>query len=162
MIMCVCAGFLTDCNFDHGACEWVQENEDDLDWMIKYNDNGLDYHMALYGLIGNRKEQARIKLLLDDYMRQSSFCLQFDYRVLGQQMGVLRVKLDNSASAVWERRQSHKQDWRSENLTITWTETAPEAIIFEAERGTSVTGEIGLDNVVLISGPCTDDKTIIF
>ncbi|XP_057192854.1 epidermal growth factor-like protein 6 isoform X2 [Triplophysa rosa] len=154
--------FLTDCNFDHGACEWVQENEDDLDWMIKYNDNGLDYHMALYGLIGNRKEQARIKLLLDDYMRQSSFCLQFDYRVLGQQMGVLRVKLDNSASAVWERRQSHKQDWRSENLTITWTETAPEAIIFEAERGTSVTGEIGLDNVVLISGPCTDDKTIIF
>lgn len=35
-------------------------------------------------------------------------------------------------------------------------------IIFEAERGRSVTGEIGLDNVVLISGACTDDKTIIF
>lgn len=84
--------------------------------------------MALYGLIGNRKEQARIKLLLDDYMRQSSFCLQFDYRVLGQQMGVLRVKLDNSPSAVWERRQSHNQDWQSENLTITWTETAPETV----------------------------------
>lgn len=40
--VCVCAGFLTDCNFDHGACEWVQDNEDDLDWMIKYNDNGMN------------------------------------------------------------------------------------------------------------------------
>lgn len=154
--------FLTDCNFDHGACEWVQDIEDDLDWMIKYNENGLDYHMALYGLVGNRKEKARMKLLLDDYMRQSSFCLKFDYRILGQHMGILRVLSDSSAYAMWERRQSLKQDWQSVNITITWTETAPETIIFEAERGRSVTGEIGLDNVVLISGPCSDDETVIF
>ncbi len=30
-------------------------------------------------------------------------------------------------------------------------------IIFEAERGKSVSGEIGLDHVLLISGPCSDE-----
>ncbi len=35
-------------------------------------------------------------------------------------------------------------------------------IIFEAERGKSVSGEIGLDHVLLISGPCSDDKSDIF
>lgn len=154
--------FLTDCDFDRGACEWVQENEDDLDWTIKYHENGREYYLALDGPVGNRKEQARMKLLLDDYMRQSSFCLKFDYRIQGQNMGVLRVMLDNSAVAVWERRNPLNRSWQSEQITITWTENTPEAIIFEAERGRSVSGEIGLDHVVLISGPCSDDKTDIF
>uniref|UniRef100_A0A8C2C509 EGF-like-domain, multiple 6 n=1 Tax=Cyprinus carpio TaxID=7962 RepID=A0A8C2C509_CYPCA len=121
-----------------------------------------EYYLALEGPVGNRKEQARIKLLLDDYMRQSSFCLKFDYRIQVQNMGVLRVMLDNSNVAVWERRNPLNRSWQSEQITITWTENTPEAIIFEAERGRSASGEIGLDHVVLISGPCSDDKSDIF
>ncbi|XP_050975832.1 epidermal growth factor-like protein 6 isoform X2 [Labeo rohita] len=154
--------FLTDCDFDRGACEWVQDNEDDLDWTIKYHENGREYYLALDGPVGNRKEQARMKLLLDDYMRQSSFCLKFDYRILGLNMGVLRVMLDNSAVVVWEKRNPLNHSWQSEKITINWTENTPEAIIFEGERGKSVSGEIGLDHVVLISGPCLDDKADIF
>ncbi|XP_052462978.1 epidermal growth factor-like protein 6 isoform X1 [Carassius gibelio] len=154
--------FLTDCDFDRGACEWVQDNEDDLDWTVKYHENGREYYLALSGPVGNRKEQARMKLLLDDFMRQSSFCLTFDYRIQGQNMGILRVMLDNSAVAVWEKRNPRNQSWQSEKITINWTENTPDAIIFEAERGKSVSGEIGLDHVALISGPCLDDKTIVF
>ncbi|KAK9968907.1 hypothetical protein ABG768_027129 [Culter alburnus] len=154
--------FLTDCNFDRGACEWVQDHEDDLDWTIKYHVNGREYYLALDGPVGNRKEQARIKLLLDDYMRQSTFCLTFDYRIVGQHMGVLRVMLDNSALPIWERRQTHNHSWQSEKITITWTESAPEAIIFEAERGRSMSGEIAVDHVVLFSGPCSEDEALVF
>lgn len=118
--------------------------------------------MALGGPLGNRKQQARMKLLLDDYTRQSSFCLKFDYLIQGQNTGVLRVMLDNSAVAVWEKRNPLKRSWQSEQITISWTENTPEAIIFEAERGRSVSGEIGLDHVLLISGPCSDDKTVLF
>uniref|UniRef100_A0A671PSS5 Epidermal growth factor-like protein 6 n=1 Tax=Sinocyclocheilus anshuiensis TaxID=1608454 RepID=A0A671PSS5_9TELE len=96
---------------------------------------GREYYLALDGPVGNRKEQ---------------------------NMGVLRVMLDNSAVAVWEKRNPHKHSWQSEKITINWTENTPEAIIFEAERGKSVSGEIGLDHVALISGPCLDDKTVIF
>lgn len=35
-------------------------------------------------------------------------------------------------------------------------------IVFEAQRGNSVGGEIGLDNVVLTSGPCQDDSDPIY
>lgn len=35
-------------------------------------------------------------------------------------------------------------------------------IVFEAQRGTGVGGEIGLDNVVLTSGPCQEDVGPIF
>ncbi|XP_056322066.1 epidermal growth factor-like protein 6 [Danio aesculapii] len=154
--------FLTDCDFDRGACEWVQDNADDLDWTIKYHPNGREYYLALEGPVGNRREQARMKLLLEDHMRQSSFCLRFDFRIEGPQTGVLRVKLDNSAISIWERKQSQKQSWQSEQISISWTDDNPEAVVFEAERGRSGTGEIALDHVLLISGECSEDKTLDF
>lgn len=35
-------------------------------------------------------------------------------------------------------------------------------IVFEAQRGKGVGGEIGLDNVVLTSGPCQDDGSPVY
>lgn len=32
--------FIMDCNFDQGACEWVQDKADDMDWSVAYHDNG--------------------------------------------------------------------------------------------------------------------------
>ncbi|XP_030643078.1 epidermal growth factor-like protein 6 [Chanos chanos] len=155
--------FITDCNFDQGACEWVQDKEDDLDWSVYYHDNGVEYYMALSGLIGNRKDLARLKLLLPEQARHSSLCLTFNYRLLGQQVGALRVLLENSAQAMWEQRRSRNQDWQTELISITPGEgETPEAIVFEAERGRGVGGEIGLDNVVLTSGPCQEDDSVLF
>lgn len=45
---------------------------------------------------------------------------------------------------------------------MAWKEVAPESIIFEAQRGGGVGGEIGLDNVVLTSGPCQEDDGPVF
>lgn len=41
------SGFLTDCDFDRGACEWVQDHEDDLDWIIKYHENGTESEVTV-------------------------------------------------------------------------------------------------------------------
>ena len=35
-------------------------------------------------------------------------------------------------------------------------------IVFEAQRGNGIRGEIGLDNVLLTSGPCQDDGDPIY
>lgn len=32
--------FIMDCNFDQGACEWVQDKADDMDWSVAYHDTG--------------------------------------------------------------------------------------------------------------------------
>ncbi|MEQ2180238.1 hypothetical protein GOODEAATRI_033846 [Goodea atripinnis] len=118
--------------------------------------------MALSGLLGGREDVAKLKLLLSDRAQYGSFCLTFDYRVAGHDMGSLRVLLDNNAYPVWEQSQSKNQGWQTELLTVAWKEEAPQSIIFEAQRGKGNGGEIGLDNVVLTSGPCQEDVGPIF
>uniref|UniRef100_A0A8C7V671 EGF-like-domain, multiple 6 n=1 Tax=Oncorhynchus mykiss TaxID=8022 RepID=A0A8C7V671_ONCMY len=153
--------FFMDCNFDQGACEWVQDKDDNVDWSVSYHENGMEYYMAMRGLLGEKKDQARLKLLLSDRAKQGSFCLTFNYRVTGKQVGSLRVLLNNNAYPVWEQSRSQDQDWQTELLTVAWKNQAPESIIFEAERGNGVQGEIGLDNVVLTSGSCQEEDSAI-
>ncbi|XP_034549823.1 epidermal growth factor-like protein 6 [Notolabrus celidotus] len=156
--------FIMDCNFDQGACEWVQDKADDMDWSVAYHNegDGPEYYMIMSGLIGEQDDVARLKLLLSDRTQQGSFCLTFDYRVMGHNVGTLRVLLDNISYPVWEQSQSRDQGWQTELLTVTWKEVAPESIVFEAQRGKGVGGEIGLDNVVLTSGPCQEDVSPFF
>ncbi|KAF7215740.1 epidermal growth factor-like protein 6 isoform X1 [Nothobranchius furzeri] len=155
--------YFMDCNFDQGACEWVQDKADDMDWIVAYRDKDhAEYYMALSGLLGEEKDVARLKLLLSDQPQQGSFCLTFDFRMVGRNVGSLRVLLDNNAYPVWEQSQSKNQGWQTELLTVAWKEEAPQSIIFEAQRGTGVGGEIGLDNVALTSGPCQEDLGPVF
>ncbi|XP_041699689.1 epidermal growth factor-like protein 6 isoform X1 [Coregonus clupeaformis] len=154
--------FFMDCNFDQGACEWVQDKDDRFDWSVSYHENGIKYYMVMSGLLGEKLDQARLKLLLSDRAQQGGFCLTFNYRVTGSQVGTLRVLLNNRAYPVWEQSHSRGQDWQTELLTVAWKNQAPESIIFEAERGNGVGGEIGLDNVVLTSGSCQEEDTAIF
>ncbi|XP_029314869.1 epidermal growth factor-like protein 6 [Cottoperca gobio] len=148
--------FIMDCNFDQGACEWVQDKDDDMDWSVAYH-KGTEYYMAMSGLLGEPEDIAKLKLLLSDRAQQGSFCLTFDYRVVGQNVGTLKVLLDNNAYPVWEQSRSRDQGWQTELLTVAWKEEAPESIVFEAQHGKDVGGEIGLENVVLTSGPCQED-----
>uniref|UniRef100_A0A3Q2R2F1 EGF-like-domain, multiple 6 n=1 Tax=Fundulus heteroclitus TaxID=8078 RepID=A0A3Q2R2F1_FUNHE len=154
--------YFLDCNFDQGACEWVQDKTDDMDWTVAYHDHGGEYYMALSGLLGGRGDVAKLKLLLSDRAHHGSFCLTFDYRVVGHDVGSLRVLLDNNVYPVWEQSQSRNQGWQTELLTVAWKEEAPQSIIFEAQRGNGIGGEIGLDNVVLTSGPCQEDTGPVF
>uniref|UniRef100_A0AAV2JZQ6 Epidermal growth factor-like protein 6 n=1 Tax=Knipowitschia caucasica TaxID=637954 RepID=A0AAV2JZQ6_KNICA len=130
--------FIMDCNFDQGACEWVQDKADDIDWSVAYHDNGAEYYMSMSGFLGEQKDVAKLKLLLSDRAQQGSFCLTFDFRVMGHNIGTLQVLLDNNVYPIWEQSQSQSQAWQTEFLTVAWKEKAPETIIFEAQRGVGV------------------------
>lgn len=85
--------------------------------------------MAVSGSLGETNDVARLKLLLNDRARRArSFCLTFNYRLVGQQVGTLRVLLDNSPAQLWQRRHGRQQEWQTELLTITWDNEAPEAV----------------------------------
>lgn len=89
---------------------------------------GAEYYMAINGLVGEKEDIAKLKLLLSDRVQHGSFCLTFDYRVVGRNVGALRVLLDNYAYPVWEQSQSRRQSWQTELLTVTWKEEAPESV----------------------------------
>ncbi|KAK1169817.1 epidermal growth factor-like protein 6 isoform X1 [Acipenser oxyrinchus oxyrinchus] len=154
--------FIIDCSFEQGACEWVQDTEDDFDWNVADHDNGLGFYMAVPGFVGERKDVSRLKLLLNDPAPNNEFCLTFNYRLIGDRVGKLRVLLDSNSTPIWEQTRSRKDGWQTELVTVSQGERAPKNIIFEAERGKGRAGEIGLDNVVLTSGSCQEDDSEIF
>lgn len=84
--------------------------------------------MALSGLIGEPEDIAKLRLLLSDRVQQGSFCLTFNYRVVGHNVGSLRVLLDNNAYPVWEQSRSRQQGWQTELLTVAWKAEAPESV----------------------------------
>lgn len=84
--------------------------------------------MSLSGLIGEPEDTAKLRLLLSDRVQQGSFCLTFDYRVVGRNVGTLRVLLDNNAYPVWEQSHSRQQSWQTELLTVAWKAEAPESV----------------------------------
>lgn len=95
-------------------------------WCVSLS--GAGYYMALSGLVGETEDVARLKLLLSDRTQQAGFCLMFDYRVLGQNVGTLKVLLENSAYPVWEQSQSREQGWQTELLSVAWKEKAPQSV----------------------------------
>lgn len=90
--------------------------------------SGAKYYMAISGLLGEREDVAKLKLLLSDRAQHSSFCLTFDYRVVGHNVGTLRVLLDNNVYPVWEQSHSRGQGWQTELLTVAWKEKAPQSV----------------------------------
>ncbi|MGH0190966.1 UNVERIFIED_CONTAM: hypothetical protein FKN15_052905 [Acipenser sinensis] len=118
--------------------------------------------MAVPGFVGERKDVSRLKLLLNDPAPSNEFCLTFNYRLIGDRVGKLRVLLDNNSTPIWEQTRSREDGWQTELVTVSQGERAPKNIIFEAQRGKGRAGEIGLDNVVLTSGSCQEDDSEMF
>lgn len=83
--------------------------------------------MVLKGIVGKWREQARLKLLLSDAVRQQAFCVRFNYRMEGLQTGTLRVMTD-SRNVLWENRHIQDHGWNMENVDVTWSDSAPESV----------------------------------
>ncbi|XP_072901911.1 epidermal growth factor-like protein 6 isoform X3 [Hemitrygon akajei] len=151
--------FSVDCNFNQGVCEWIQDTEDDFDWKVTDLPNGNGYYMAVPAFVGLKNEVGHLKLLVGDLVPKKDFCLTFKYRLVGERIGSLRVLFNTGNPSFWERTRDKKEDWKVGSITITARNSSEtqKNIIFEAKRGKGSTGEIGLDSVILISGPCRED-----
>ncbi|XP_021104790.1 epidermal growth factor-like protein 6 isoform X1 [Heterocephalus glaber] len=146
-----------DCSFDRGVCDWKQDREDDFDWNPADRDNAVGYYMAVPALAGHRKNTGRLKLLLPNLQPQSNFCLLFDYRLVGDKVGKLRVLVKNSNNVLaWEETKSEDERWKTGEIQLYQGIDTAKSIIFEAERGKGKTGEIAVDSVLLVSGLCPD------
>ncbi|KAM3677651.1 epidermal growth factor-like protein 6 isoform 1-T1 [Ammospiza maritima maritima] len=147
-----------DCSFSRGVCDWKQDADDDFDWNPADRDRGDGYYMAVPAFVGHKNDMGRLKLLLTDLKPKSSYCLIFSYRLAGEKVGKLRVFLANKKTApVWEENKGKDEKWRTGKIEIFQGAETTNSVTFESERGKGKTGEIGVDNVILISGPCPED-----
>ncbi|XP_064928994.1 epidermal growth factor-like protein 6 isoform X5 [Columba livia] len=147
-----------DCSFSRGVCDWKQDADDDFDWNPADRDRGDGYYMAVPGFVGHKNDMGRLKLLLSDLKPKSSYCLIFSYRLAGERVGKLRVFLaDKKPAPVWEQNKGKDERWRTGKIEIFQGTETTNSVTFESERGKGKTGEIGVDNVILISGLCPED-----
>ncbi|KAM3935479.1 epidermal growth factor-like protein 6 isoform 2-T2 [Leptodactylus fuscus] len=147
-----------DCSFDRGACDWKQETEDDFDWKHTNRSHGTGFYLSVPASVGHKKAVGRLRLPFPNLSSSSKSCLIFTYRLVGERFGKLRVYINENKNPVWEESRSKDEGWRIARIEIPETHgRTPSKIIFESERGKGKNGEMALDNVFLVSGPCTED-----
>ncbi|XP_063809584.1 epidermal growth factor-like protein 6 [Pseudophryne corroboree] len=147
-----------DCSFDRGSCDWKQETEDDFDWKHTDRSHGSGFYLSVPANVGHKKDIGRLKLPLANLNADTKFCLTFTYQIVGEKVGKLRVYMDDNNNPAWEESKSKDEGWRIARVEIPERHSrTTSTITFESERGKGKAGEMALDNVFLVSGPCSED-----
>lgn len=84
----------------------------------------------------------------------SGMCLTFWYHMFGAHIDTLNLYLlqGSSSTLIWTRSNTQGNVWRQAQRTIISTQSYK--ILFEGVVGTSWQGDIALDDISLIGGPC--------
>ncbi|XP_034565719.1 apical endosomal glycoprotein [Notolabrus celidotus] len=154
------------CNFEDGLCGWFQDSSDNFDWMLL---DGMDHTIGigkslvvdmwspfLRGVFGRLVSFTQLAGPTD-------YCLSFFYKLYGPNTGTLNVKLLDDYGyerILWTRSGAHSNTWHEAHCPV------PHQIIdfrlmFEAVRS-GFDGRVAIDDVALVSGPCTVPRMCSF
>ncbi|XP_060710565.1 zonadhesin-like [Hemiscyllium ocellatum] len=85
-------------------------------------------------------------------------CVEFSYHMYGQTSdgGTLNVLVAEGPSRLllWNRTVPQSHAWLSGAVTVPGSSSRSIQVIFEAVRGSTEVGDIALDNVAVVTGPC--------
>ncbi|XP_006869397.1 PREDICTED: nephronectin isoform X2 [Chrysochloris asiatica] len=143
------------CNFDHGLCGWIREKDSDLHWETIRDPAGGQY-LTISAAKGPGGKAARLVLPLGHLMNSGDLCLSFRHKVTGLHSGTLQVfvrKHGAHGAALWGRNGGH--GWRQTQITLRGADV--KSVIFKGEKRRGHTGEIGLDDVSLKKGHCSEE-----
>ncbi|XP_004703351.1 nephronectin isoform X3 [Echinops telfairi] len=143
------------CNFDHGLCGWIREKDNDLHWEPIRDPAGGQY-LTISAAKGPGGKAARLVLPLGHLMHSGDLCLSFRHKVTGLHSGALQVfvrKHGAHGAALWGRNGGH--GWRHTQITLRGADV--KSVIFKGEKRRGHTGEIGLDDVSLKKGRCSEE-----
>uniref|UniRef100_A0A670YRN3 Nephronectin n=1 Tax=Pseudonaja textilis TaxID=8673 RepID=A0A670YRN3_PSETE len=143
------------CNFDGGLCGWIKERNDDSHWEPVKDSSGGQY-LSISQPKGKAGRFARLVLPLGHLARSEDLCLSFRHKVSGLHYGLLQVFLRKAGihgPAIWGRNRGH--GWSQTHITLKGP--GIKSVIFKGEKGKGRTGEIGLDDISLRRGRCSQD-----
>ncbi|XP_023372816.1 nephronectin [Otolemur garnettii] len=144
------------CNFDNGLCGWIREKENDLHWEPVRDPAGGQY-LTVSAAKAPGGKAARLVLPLGHLMHSGDLCLSFRHKVTGLHSGTLQVfvrKHGAHGAALWGRNGGH--GWRQTQITLRGADV--KSVIFKGEKRRGHTGEIGLDDVSLKKGHCSEER----
>ncbi|XP_059327034.1 nephronectin isoform X4 [Ammospiza nelsoni] len=143
------------CDFDSGLCGWIKDKDDDVHWEPVRDVSGGQY-LTISDPKGKEGRVAHLILPLGHLAQAGDLCLSFRHKVPGLHSGALQVFVRRTGAhgpAVWGRNGGH--GWRQTHITLPGA--GIKSVIFRGEKGRGRTGGIGLDDVVLRRGRCSEE-----
>ncbi|XP_033981812.1 MAM domain-containing protein 2-like [Trematomus bernacchii] len=160
------------CDFEAGLCGYTQDKQSDSgDWELRRgptptsytgpradHSTGLGYylHMEASPMLPGQSVRLLSRPLRGSRGPQ---CLSFYYHMYGSGTGQLSVHLhkDGEDALLWKLSGEQSVAWL--RATVEYRSDIQHQIVFEATRGSSVRSDIGIDDIILESGPCPVTKT---
>ncbi|XP_066300036.1 MAM and LDL-receptor class A domain-containing protein 1-like [Branchiostoma lanceolatum] len=164
------ASILNECTFETGLCGYQQAQDDDIDWIRGQgptgssdtgptNDHTLGTDQGWYVYIeasspAQPNDTARLEG--PTIPLTGPACLRFWYHMYGTHVNRLNVYFKsggNLGSPVWTQSGSVSDLWILGTVNVPTASTFQP--VFEAVRGFSFRGDIGLDDIRVLDGPCS-------
>ncbi|XP_054680750.1 nephronectin isoform X1 [Grus americana] len=140
------------CNFDSGLCGWLKDKDDDLHWEPVRDTSGGQY-LTISDPKGKEGVAAHLILPLGRMAQASDLCLSFRHKVHSGALQVFVRKNGAHGPAIWGRNGGH--GWRQTHITLQGL--GIKSVIFKGEKGKGRTRDIGLDDVILRRGCCSEE-----
>ncbi|CAH3118157.1 unnamed protein product [Pocillopora meandrina] len=164
-----------DCDFESGMCTYTNTpTEDQFDWLRNAGatpswrtgpkvDHTLGTGLGHYMYIETsspRRQGDKARLVSEDFSPVTIHgrCVKFWYHMYGASIGALRILEktgpgNKSESVIWELSGNFGDQWYSGQAPI--TSGSPYQVVFEAVRGSSVSGDIAIDDITFSTSKCS-------
>ncbi|XP_078360440.1 MAM and LDL-receptor class A domain-containing protein 1-like [Oculina patagonica] len=153
------------CNFDTSMCGFVQDSNDKFDWTRRKGStpssktgpsadhttrNG--YYMYIE-TSRPRRQGDNAKLKTPSLQFSGKICLKFYYHMYGASMGTLKVMINGNN--VFTASGNKGNLWFKATVDVALS--GMYAVTFEGIRGSNWQGDIGIDDILLVSGSCSSN-----
>ncbi|XP_038625684.1 MAM domain-containing protein 2 isoform X1 [Tachyglossus aculeatus] len=158
------------CTFEQDECSFTQERRNRSSWHRKRGETptsytgpkgdhttGVGYYMYIEAsnMVYGQKARLASKSLRGV---SGKHCLTFFYHMYGAGTGLLNVYLKmegySGETLLWRRRGEQSISWL--RGFIEYNCEKQHQVVFEAIRGMSIRSDIAIDDITLLSGPCTE------
>lgn len=169
------------CSFEGGMCDWNNARNDDFEWSLgrgtqnpitgpprDHSSSGGGYLGGAYAFINSDfprrpDDVARLESIeFQETDPNNPPCMRFYSFLSGRGVGSLRVIIQDVVTrnerVLWALKGNHGSQWIMAQLPL--SSNTPFKVIFEGTIGTPRLGDIAIDDITIISGPCATLPTI--
>ncbi|KAJ8022250.1 MAM and LDL-receptor class A domain-containing protein 2 [Holothuria leucospilota] len=160
-----------NCTFEYDTCGYYQRYDDEFDWTRHRGSTGsfntgpsgdhttgTGWYMYIETSSGATDWTAKLSSPWQNPTDHSGFCLVFYYHMYGSSIGTLNVVISSGSTdnVIFQQSQNLGDRW--------WQASAHFAtfsawqVTFEALKGHSYTGDIAIDDISFIPGPCSTQE----
>ncbi|XP_062571982.1 uncharacterized protein LOC134233928 isoform X2 [Saccostrea cucullata] len=163
-----------DCDFEKDLCTWTQSKGDNFDLLRHQgstitavtgpaSDHTIGGNPGGYYLFLESSDQRKgdkAVLVSSDFFNTQPQCLTFWYHMFGRDTASLRVILQGSSnSTIWTKSGDQGNSWQRAVIEIP-TSVKRHQVLLEVTEGASYHGDIAIDDIIVLDGPCnTFNKT---